>query len=414
MLLFFFIFLLLISPVSADGFDEIYNSSFSWYKQTTGISYSYLPMPQNPSKPGIFYDTLLVEGVKTDDVWGNYTLEYLTENEYWQRKSKLLSEVSGPPGTQIDLLYYYLNNTGHSIEVNKILLPFSRGDSSSGNWMNVVMGITGVSYRDIPISWEQLVLSRKGLMKEYVGPGQMDSGIGGSFIIDSFVIKDPINIEKIEVLAEGQEIKGKIILRNLKDEDLENIEISHGSFSSTYTIPAMDTIEIEYSMEEDEWENMLVISNPNSPRECILYGNALSDWITTDAITALAFREDGGWVNGSYLKPEGEDFCITQIPYSVNISLRKPEIEEVEEGTEEDTDEGSEEDLEEVLNDEPVIPIDSPDFNSNDLGQEDLDEEGEVLGAQISPDNDLTNEDDSINNIKNNNFVLPKTAVVIY
>lgn len=414
MLLFFFIFLLLSSPVSADGFDQIYNSSFSRYKQTTGISYSYLPMPKNPSKSGISYDTSLVEGVKTDDVWGNYTLEYLTENEYWQRKSKLLSEVSGPPGTQIDLLYYYLNNTGHNIEINKVLLPFSRGDSSLGNWMNVVMGTTGVSYRDIPISWEQLVLSRKGLMKEYVGPGQMDSGIGGSFIIDSFVIKDPINIEKIEVLAEGQEIKGKIILRNFKNVDLEDIGVSHGSFSSTYTIPAMDAIEIEYSLEGDDWGDMLTISNPNSPRECILYGNALSDWITTDAITALAFREDGGWVNGSYLKPEGEDFCITQIPYSVNISLRKPQIEEGEE-VEEDTDEGSEEDSEEVLNDEPVVPIDSPDFNSDDSGQEDLDEEGEVLGVQISPENDSIDEDDSVtNNIKNNNFVLPKTAVVIY
>jgi len=399
MLLLFFIFLLLTSPVSADGFDQIYNSSFNRYKQTTGLSYSYLPVSKSSSVPGISYDTSLVEGVKTGDVWGNYTLEYLTENEYWQRKSKLLSEVSGPPGTQIDLLYYYLNNTGHNIEVNKVLLPFSRGDSSLGNWMNVVMGTTGVSYRDISISWEQLVLSRKGLMKEYVGPGRIANGVGGSFIIDSFVIKDPINIEKIEMLVEGQEIKGKIILRNFKNVDLEDIGISHGSFSSTYTIPAMETVEVEYSLDGDDWEDILTISNPNSPRECILYGNALSDWITTDAITALAFREDGGWVNGSYLKPEGEDFCITQIPYSVNIPLRKPKLKEEEE----------------VLNDESVIPIDSPDSNSNDLDQEDLGEQGEVLGIQVNPDNDSINEDDSvINNIKNNNFVLPKTAVVIY
>ena len=399
MLLFFFMFLLLSSPVSADGFDIIYNSSFSSYKQTTGISYSYLPISKNPFEPGISYDISLVEGVKTEDIWGNYTLEILTENNYWQRKRDLLSNVSGPPGTYVDLLYYYLNNTGHSIEVSKVLLPFSRGDSSLGNWMNIISNVSGVSHRDISISWEQLVLSRKGLMKEYVGPGQIEYGIGGSFIIDSFVIKDPINIEKIEVLAEGQEIKGKIVLRNFKNEDLENIEISHGSFSSTYTIPAMDTIEIEYSLEGDDWGDMLTISNPNSSRECILYGNALSDWITTDAITTLAFREDGGWVNGSYLKPEEEDFCITQIPYSVNIPLRKPKLKEEEE----------------VLSDEPVVPIDSPDSNSNNPGQEDLDEEGEVLGAQVNPDNDLINEDDSvINNIKNNNFVLPKTAVVIY
>jgi hypothetical protein len=393
MLLFLFIFLLLGSPVSADGFDLIYNSSFNRYKQTTGISYSYVPVSRSPSEPGIYYDISLVEGVQTDDVWGNYGLEYLTENEYWQRKRKLLSKVSGPPGTQIDLLYHYLNDTGHSIDVSRVLLPFSRGDSTLGNWMNVVMGVTGISQRDISISWEQLVLSRKGLMKEYVGPGQIDYGVGGSLIMDSFVIKDPINIEKVEILAEGRSIKVKVVLRNLKEEDLENVGISHGGFSSNYTVPAMDTVEIEYPLESNEWGDMLTISNPNSTRECILHGNSLSDWTTTDAITALAFREDGGWVNGSYLKPEGEDFCITQIPYSVNIPLRKPEIREGDGGIDDDSDR--------IVEQEDVVSVAPQDSNPSDDGGE---EEG-VLGIQADPE---------VSSIKNNNFVLPKTGVVIY
>jgi hypothetical protein len=393
MLLFLFIFLLLGSPVSADGFDLIYNSSFNRYKQTTGISYSYVPVSRSPSEPGIYYDTSLVEGVQTDDVWGNYGLEYLTENEYWQRKRKLLSKVSGPPGTQIDLIYYYLNNAGHIIDVSKVLLPFSRGDSTLGNWMDVVMGVTGASQRDISISWEQLVLSRKGVMKEYVGPGQIDYGVGGSLIMDSFVIKDPINIEKVEILAEGRSIKVKVVLRNLKEEDLENVGISHGGFSSNYTVPAMDTVEIEYPLESNEWGDMLTISNPNSTRECILHGNSLSDWTTTDAITALAFREDGGWVNGSYLKPEGEDFCITQIPYSVNIPLRKPEIREGDGGIDDDSDR--------IVEQEDVVSVAPQDSNPSDDGGE---EEG-VLGIQADPE---------VSSIKNNNFVLPKTGVVIY
>ena len=130
MLLFLFVFLLLNTPVSADGFDIIYNSSFNQYRQTTGLSYSYLPESKDAFQPSIFYDFSLVEGFNTEDVWGNYTLGSLTENSYWQRKPSLLSRVSGPPGTQIDLLYYYLNEAGHNIEVNKILLPFSRGNYS--------------------------------------------------------------------------------------------------------------------------------------------------------------------------------------------------------------------------------------------------------------------------------------------
>jgi hypothetical protein len=399
MLLFFFIFLLLSSPVSADGFDVIYNSSFNSYRQTTGLSYASLPESETISESGLSYDISLVEGVKTDDVWGNYTLETLTENTYWQRKRELLSKVSGPPGTQIDLLYYYLNDTGHSIDVSKVLLPFSSGDSTLGNWMNVVMGVTGASQRDISISWEQLVLSRKGLMKEYVGPGQIDYGAGGSLIIDSFVIRDPINIEKVEILAEGARIRMNVILKNLKEEDLENIGVSHGGFSSNYTIPAMDTVEIEYSVEVEEWGDILTVTNPNFARECILYGNSLSDWTTTEAITALAFREDGGWVNGSYLKPEGEDFCITQVPYSVNIPLRKPELEEeVDEINKEKREEEMDEASEGIVKEEAVVPVDSQDF-SNERNEE------EVLGVQGNMDEYF---------IKNNNFVLPKTGVVIY
>ena len=384
------------TPVSADGFDLIYNASFNHYRQTTGISYSSIPLSKEGSEPGLSYDISLVEGVKTDDVWGNYTLESLTENSYWQRKRDLLSEVSGPPGTQVDLLYYYLNDTGHSIEVNRILLPFSRGDSSLGNWMNVIADNSGALYRDISISWEQLVLSRKGLMKEYVGPGQMDNGMGGSLIIDNFVIKDPVNIEKIEMLVEGQEIRVEIGLRNFKNEDLENIKISHGSFESLFTIPAMETVEIQYVIESEDWASMLTISNPNSDRECIIYGNSLTDWTTTDAITALAFREDGGWVNGSYLKPEGEDFCITQIPYSVNIPLTKPQLEELEDEIGEET----EEDSEETLREDSVVLTDTLDLDSDDLVREEA-----VLGVQAIPSEDL---------IKDNNFVLPKTGVVIY
>ena len=69
MLLFLYIFLLLTSPVSADGFDVIYNrgnSSFSRYRQTTGISYSYLPTLKNSFEPGLSYDISLIEGVETE------------------------------------------------------------------------------------------------------------------------------------------------------------------------------------------------------------------------------------------------------------------------------------------------------------------------------------------------------------
>jgi hypothetical protein len=76
----------------------------------------------------------------------------------------------------------------------------------------------------------------------------------------------------------------------------------------------------------------------------------------------------------------------------VNIPVRKPEMEEGEEDMN-DNPEGS-------VGQEDVVSVAPQDSNSNDGGEE----EG-VLGIQADPE---------VDSIKNNNFVLPKTGVVIY
>lgn len=367
------------------------NCSFNRYRQTTAISVSFLSESVIDGDLGISYDTNLVEGTKTEDVWENISLETLTENDYWRRIPGVLDNVSGPPGTEIDILYFFLNQTGHTVEVSKIALPFSRTNLDQGNWLKVAsMYGNSPIYREIPIPWEQLVLGRKSLTKEYPGPGLLYDGQGGSEVVDSLTISDPILIKDIQVVRQQDGVKITLWLENITTEPLEDILLEHFKYVKEVTIPALEEIEVSYLLKDFSGSEVLRITNPNSAQECIIYGNSFSDWTKTEAITVLAYREDGGWVNGSYVQPEVESFCIRQIPYTTNIILRgyedmwdetavsQKEEKETAEGEATEEESSVKEDKEEILG----------------ISREALDDQGV--------------------RIKRDNFLLPKTGVVIY
>lgn len=391
MLLILFFLLLLTSPIYGDGFDMIGNCSFNRYRQTTAISLFFLPESVSNGNFGISYDTNLVEGTKTEDVWENISLGTLTENDYWRRIPGVLDNVSGPPGTEIDILYFFLNQTGHTVEVSKIALPFSRTNLDQGNWLKLAsMYGNSPIYREIPIPWEQLVLGRKSLTKEYSGPGLLYDGQGGSEVVDSLTISDPILIKDIQVVRQQDGVKITLWLENITTEPLEDILLEHFKYVKEVTIPALEEIEVSYLLKDFSGSEVLRITNPNSAQECIIYGNSFSDWTKTEAITVLAYREDGGWVNGSYVQPEVESFCIRQIPYTTNIILRgyedmwdetavsQKEEKETAEGEATEEESSVKEDKEEILG----------------ISREALDDQGV--------------------RIKRDNFLLPKTGVVIY
>jgi hypothetical protein len=358
----FFLFLL-VSPVQADGFDLIQNSSFNRFRQTTALTISSLPISVEDGEIGVVYDEKLIQGQKVEYALEFVELGSLADNEYWRRIPGVFDEVSGPPGTQVDVLYYFKNEAGHSVDVSKVALPFSRADISEGNWLEVsFLKSEPPSFMDISISWEQLVLSKKGLMKEYPGLGKVQDQVSGSLIIDSVVISEPILIEAIKMEEVGGELNVEIKLRNTQQEALENIFIDHCGYSTEFGLPSLEVSTIQYSLGDYDGCGQLKISNPNFKRECVIWGNPFSNWISTDAITVLAFREDGGWINGSYVQPEQESFCITRIPYSIQIQHNIYREDKI------------------VVEVKEQISV------------------GEVLGIE-----DIEN-----------NFVLPKTGVVIY
>jgi hypothetical protein len=389
----------LITPVHADDFNIIGDSNFNQYRQATTVSIDTLPSTTQDSY-NISYDTELISGYSTQEVFEQLTIEDITDMNYWKRIPDIADNVSGPPGTKIDIGYFFYNQAGHQVEVSKVVIPFSKEDPEEGNWLNVVLVNDPLPVqRSISMLWDNRNLTKSGLLKEYIGPGVLEENLRGSTILDTLTISNPIQVSDVQSEVVGNVVEMRITIENLGNEVLGNLHFEHLTFSHNFTILPSQEIQLEYVLEEVEDLGHFQIENPNEQRECAIQGIAKYQWIQTKGITVLAYREDrGGWVMGSYLIPEQESFCITRIPYTLtspflgyaNTQVDDNMIEEEEEPLQEDPEgQGKEtEQKEEPLNEEESL--------------EELvvdDKQGDVLG--------VTEEEES-----ENNFVLPKTGVI--
>jgi hypothetical protein len=372
-----FLILLLFSPfnVYADGFDISGDGALNEYYQATAFSISEYPANSNIEN-SISYDGNDLVGINTNLAIQEYLISSLTSLWYMKRVPNILDRVSGPPGTKIDILYFYLNDTGHLVDISKIVVPFSRNIPDMGNLNNLVehLDFTPV-FSSIDVSFDNRVVRKEGVLKEYKGIGVVGTDANGLQILDTVVISDPIEVTDIQIFKNGEILDIAIKIRNKGNEKLNNISFEHNMFAKEFTLNAFEEILLEYTIPYSEDLGSYKINNPNIKTECAIYGSNNYNWFGSNAVTVLAYREDGGWINGAHVQPSCESFCITRLPYTVtSVALRYEK---------ESQDDILKEELEEELE---VV--------SNDFEEEIL---GEVLGIQNSKD-----------------FVLPKTAKLTY
>jgi hypothetical protein len=314
---FFLLLLFLPTPVSADDFCTNGDSAFNSFRQTTAIAVSQYPGIES----GIEYLEDDVFGSSTDYVLQNYTILDMATVLNMRRIPNILDRVSGPPGTDIDLIYLYLNETGHDIEILKLAMFFSRDTSSNGDWTKVLDFKTSNAnwgLRDVFFSNKWLV--KKGFLKEYEGLGVIERGQGGVFVLDSMTISNPIQINNVEIEENEGILNMKVVVGNSSNEMLENIQFEHYDYSTEFTLYPYEEILLTYSLEKEEEINSSSIHNPNSRTECIVLGSPFHFWDRSSAVTVLALRHKG-WVNGAYVQPAEESFCITRIPYTFTSDI---------------------------------------------------------------------------------------------
>lgn len=398
MLLVFFFLFLLSSPVYADDFNICGDSRYSLYRHTTAITQGYLPESIDDAE-SLLYEDNLVEGRNTQEVLDNESLHTLADTFYKRRIPGKVDRVSGPPGTRVDFIYKYFNDAGHAVEVSKVVAPFSKEDPNQGNWLNIAtMEGDLPELRSISIYYDFRWIVKKAFFKEYIGPGVLEYGQEGFLLLETLTISNPIKIKSVEVkeLYEGNKgVEISVIIKNTSEESLENMVFEHQSFNLEFTIPPFEEINIVYVLEDFEQLGYFKIHNPNTRQECAISGNPQYQWFWGGGVTVIGYREDGGWINGSTMQPEGDYFCISRIPYTMTSPLleyeKSPDSDNIEE-------------------EKIVDSLDEPEDSEE---KEEVEEEGEVLG--IIDEVEVSGPSAGVfNEARKNNFVLPKTAVVIY
>jgi hypothetical protein len=329
MILILFFLLLLISPVYSDDFNVSGDGALNEYYQTTAITVSYFPDHYEYEK-GITYDLSEIYGLDTYDVLNDYSIGGLTTMWYSRRVPNVVDRVAGPPGTVIDILYLYFNDTKHDVDISKIVIPFSRNIPSMGNWNNIVTHFSNTAiFRSIDVSFDNKVIRKEGMLKKYEGLGLVANGAMGSRILDTIMISNPLEVVSTQIQELDGYLNIQILIRNNSTEKLNDIIFEHEEYVEVFTLLPADEIFLEYNLEKKEDLGYYRITNPNTKTECVIYGSNYYNWLQPNAVTVLAYREDGGWINGAHVQPVGESFCITRLPYSTTSSVLKYEKQTV-------------------------------------------------------------------------------------
>lgn len=328
-LLFFLFFSFAKSPVYADDFvgDNVHNQYF----QTTSFNTENFPLNCTEFNC-MSYDENIVLGENTTTYLETQTILNLTDFGNMRRIPRVADRVEGPPGTVVDIIYYYLNSTGHHVNISKIAVPFSKNDINQGNLLSLVsFSEKEPAQNTVSTIFNNANLIREGYQKEYEGTGLVLSGEMGTYKIDEMTIKDPIVVDHLDIEEVGEDLKVKSWIQNNSSEYLNNIEYKHGEYSNTFDIPPLQEIVLSYSVKRNEVENSLdlgyyQITNQNTKTECAIQGTNYYNWTQVNAVSVLAFRDGEGWINGAYVQPAQDSFCITRIPYtkySPHILLEK-------------------------------------------------------------------------------------------
>ena len=129
------LFLFLFNPliVFADDFNIQGDSSSNWFFQATAFT-----VEEFPKQEVVLYDETQTLGDNTSSVLNGKSIFSLTNMGYTRRIPGIADKVYGPPGTRVDVLYFYQNDTGHSVDIKEIAIPLSRSIVLNGDLTKII------------------------------------------------------------------------------------------------------------------------------------------------------------------------------------------------------------------------------------------------------------------------------------
>lgn len=320
------LFFLIFNPSSvfADDFNIKGDSAPNEFFQATALT-----VENFPEQGEVFFDEDELFGQNTTNILNTQSIFTLASMGYTRRIPNIADRVCGPPGTRVDLLYFYQNNTGHSVNIKEIAIPLSRSILSNGD-LSKILNVSGVE-RNMEFMFSGNNLSRMGKYLSYDGLGDIANGVGGGFLLDSLYIRNPLNVELLKVEKVSDMVNIEIKIKNVtEDEYLTNLNLKHKTYEESFALSPQEEKYVKYSLEYDgDKVESFVVSNPNVKEICSVLGGNYYQWYATESISVFAKRENDKWVGGGYVQPAVESICVKRIGYklrSENISLVSEDV----------------------------------------------------------------------------------------
>lgn len=332
--LFFFFF---TSVVFADGFsdsgDISQNSFYSTISYALGEELPEKIVVENGVITYQPFDIVVTSSYELFDI----DVSSLFEDTVKRRINSKGTYIALPPGTTVDILYHYWNESNYPINIEEIAVAYSRGHISFLRYLTDFGNFTDKEYSLEPITmlssgrW----FTRKGIFRRYAGLENIPVDAKGCFLLDRFHIKLPLEISKpvVKDIEGGVEIT--VSVKNTAGYPYNGISFEHGSFQEVLNFQKNQEYLVKYQL-NGEFENgdlgSFVIKDNNIGRKCSVLGNNFSNTFSVESVSLFSKREDGGWVAGGSMGPSIESFCMQRNPYvftSENITIERESEEEI-------------------------------------------------------------------------------------
>jgi len=309
MILYFFV--IFAKPAYADNFDSTVDTASNQYFQTIAFS-----VDGYPDIKDILYQKADFRAESTGTILSS-NIDAFTDFDNTRRIPMVADQVDAPPGTQVDIVYLYRNNTGHSVEISQIDWTVSRNVKESGD-LTEILEVEGVREENLLYKYSNQRLVKSGLHKEYVGMGVIANGQEGTYILDNVKVKNPLRIDNVRAsLNNTGGVDVQVYLQNSSNEYLNNIQFTYGDHKETFNIPAFEEYVLRFSISEIPTElGSFNIYNPNIKQVCAVYGSPYYTYTQSDSISVFAYR-GLDIVPGASVQPQRDSFCIKRIPYTM-------------------------------------------------------------------------------------------------
>lgn len=309
MILYFFI--IFATPVYSDNFDVSKDASANQYYQA--VAFGTEGYPEIEDVQYVHSDFL---GESTSGILSTGISGY-TDFDFTRRISNVADRVYGPPGTVVDLIYLFRNNTGHDVNISRVNLVLSRNNSELGS-LTDVLNISDVNTKDILYKYSNQNMAKSGISKEYIGVGETQNSVEGGYILESVSIKNPIEIGEAEYIKNDDGSADiHVYIRNVSKEYLNNLVFKYLSHEETFNLGAGDEHVVSFSLSSTpEILEKFSIYNPNVKEFCAVYGSPYYKYNDTNAISVFAYRGDFV-VPGAFVQPARESFCVKRVAYTM-------------------------------------------------------------------------------------------------